>query len=60
MKRTKRLYSIFENVNGKWIRISERAYYKENAIFCFQDRLLAPYLGTEVTRGPRMLRPVLR
>lgn len=52
------LYSLFELQDDRWVRISTLAYPKATAVRVFQDRLLAPYLGTEVTRGKRELRPV--
>lgn len=37
----RRLYSLFENKDGRWIRISEASYYLNNARLVFQDRLIS-------------------
>lgn len=57
MKQTKRKYSLFEEINGKWTRISEHEYPLRAAVHVFQNRLLANALGYE-NCGPRMLKPV--
>ena len=53
----KRMYSLFENHAGKWVRISELAFPLATARRVFQSALLAPYLGLDV-KGIRELHPV--
>jgi hypothetical protein len=36
----RRLYSIFEKRNGRWVRISPLAYAKADAVHVFQTALL--------------------
>ena len=36
----KRLYSLFECVDGKWIRLDQYAYVKTSAVRIYQSRLL--------------------
>ena len=36
----KRLYSLFERVDGKWVRLNQCAYVKKSAIRIYQSRLL--------------------
>jgi len=40
MSQRKRLYSLFEKIDGKWVRQSETALYKDQAVRVFQTRLL--------------------
>jgi hypothetical protein len=42
----KRLYSLFEQVDGRWQRISPSAYTLSTAQRVFQDELLAYAFGT--------------
>lgn len=57
--KTKRLYSLFEQQDGRWVRISTLAYPKPTAVRVFQTALLAPYLyPNESVKGKRELRPV--
>lgn len=59
MAKEKRLYSLFEKQDGKWIRISTLAYHKSDAVRIFQNSLLAPYLyPSESVKGVRELRVV--
>jgi len=37
----KRLYSLFELQDGKWVRISQSAFTKSVAVRVFQNSLLA-------------------
>ena len=41
----KQRYSLFEKVNGKWVRISQSSYYKQDAVRLYQNALLAYALG---------------
>ena len=50
MKR--RLYALFERIDGKWVRRSENAYPIQTARKVFQGWLLAN------SQGERRLRPV--
>lgn len=52
----KRLYALFERQDGKLVRLSKTAYYKETAVRVFQSALLAHFLGE--SKWPRELRPV--
>jgi hypothetical protein len=56
----KRLYGIFEKVNGQWVRIHEPLAFKKSvAIRVFQNALLAPYLGyNDSVRGIRELKVI--
>jgi len=58
----KRKYGLFENQNGKWVRIAPTlAFYKPQAVKVFQNALLAPWLAGidgEKIKGMRELRPV--
>lgn len=59
MKET-RLYSLFEKQDDKWVRISQSAFKKTQAVRIFQDALFAPYmqgLGGNV-KGVRELKVV--
>lgn len=59
MSKHKRLYSLFEEQDGKWIRISTLALPKESAVRVFQNALLAPYMyPTPDVKGLRELRVV--
>ena len=59
MSKHKRLYSLFEEQNGEWVRISKLALPKESAVRTFQNALLAPYLyPTDDVKGLRELRVV--
>jgi hypothetical protein len=40
-----RLYSIFQKIDGKWVRQSELAFGKATAVRVFQNRLLAGAFG---------------
>ena len=50
----KRYYALFEKVNGKWERLSAAAYYKETAVFIWQNALLEGFFNGK----QRELRPV--
>lgn len=41
----KRLYSLFELREGKWVRISQSAFTKSAAVRIFQNALLAHVLS---------------
>ena len=56
MPKRKRLYSLFELKDGKWVRIHNSAFTKQTAIKLYQNMLLERYLGGSC--GPRELRPV--
>jgi len=44
----KRHYSLFEKKNGRWMRVSNFAYYKPQAVRVFQTSLLnAVFFGIE-------------
>lgn len=50
----KRLYSLYEKRDGRWIRLSEASYIKQTAIRVFQSDLLNGFF-----EGRRVeLRPV--
>ena len=36
----KRMYSLFENINGRWVRLDQYAYVKTSAVRIYQSRLL--------------------
>jgi len=53
----KRLYSLFEKRDGKWVRITTLALKKSAAVRFFQDALLAPFFGrAEYIRELRVVR----
>lgn len=54
----KRLYSLFEKQDGKWVRICDQAFHKEAAVRIFQNALLAPLLGNCEFKGIRELKVV--
>lgn len=56
MTKTKRLYSLFEKQNGKWVRISNYSYTKSSAVKIYQNALLAYAMGE--CNNERSLRPV--
>lgn len=39
-ERKRQLYSLFEKVDGRWIRRAETSYYLNTARLVFSDRLL--------------------
>lgn len=55
MAKQKRLYSLFEKTNGKWVRVTDRAYTKQTAIRVFQDKLLEGFFAGRKTE----LRPIV-
>ncbi len=53
-----RLYSLFEKVNGKWVRQSGLALHKASAVRVFQNALLNGFFaGREVSL--RVVKPSL-
>jgi len=54
----KRLYTVFEKRNGKWVRIADGAYTLATARKAYQNALLAPHFNPAL--GIRELRPVPR
>ena len=52
----KRLYNLFEKIDGRWICIGERALFKEAAIRHYQDRLI---YSLSTKGGELRLRPVV-
>lgn len=57
MAKEKRLYSLFEKQEDKWVRITSLSFTKSNAVRIFQNQLLAPVLGYPC-KGVRELRVV--
>ena len=49
----RRRYSLFEKVDGKWVRRSDYAYFKDSAIQIYQSTLLSTYFeGKEYALRP--------
>lgn len=62
MTRETRLYGLFENQGGQWVRLFPAIAYKKSvAVRLFQNALLAPCLngidGVKI-KGMRELRPI--